>query len=110
MMRKIGLSVLLGMVAFGAEAPKEFTGIVTDTMCGAKPHSAMLRDKTDAECTRICARGAYGFALLDGANVMKLSDQKASGKYAGQKVRVMGTYDEKSRILKVVSIAPDGTN
>jgi hypothetical protein len=90
----------------GAESPKTFTGIVTDTMCGAKPHSNMMKDKTEAECVRQCAHGPYGFALRDGTAVMKLSDQKTPAKYAGQEVRVTGVYDEKSKTLKVESITP----
>lgn len=98
-------SLALVAAIFAADSPKEFTGIITDTMCGARPHTAMMKDKTDADCARICARGAYGYALLTGSNVMKLSDQKAPEKFAGQKVRVTGAYDEKSKVLRVVSIA-----
>jgi hypothetical protein len=87
-----------------AEAPKTFTGVITDTMCGSKPHSNMMKDKTEAECVQQCARGPYGYALADGTTVMKLSDRKAPAKYAGQKVKVTGVYDEKSKTLKVVSI------
>jgi len=96
---------VLAAMLFGAEAPRTFIGVVTDTMCGAKPHTSMMKDKTDAECTKICARGANQYALYDGTAVMKLSDQKTSEKFAGQKVRVTGTYDEKSKVLKVVSIS-----
>jgi len=88
----------------GAEPTQTFVGIVTDTMCGSKPHSNMLKDKTAAECVRVCTHGPYGYALLDGTTVMKLSDQKASAKFAGQEVRVTGLYDEKSKTLKVSSI------
>ena len=94
----------------GAEPPKTFTGVVTDTMCGSKPHSNMMKDKTEAECVRQCARGPYGFALSDGTTVMKLSDQKTPAKYAGQKVRVTGVYDEKTKTLKVASIEPADGN
>jgi hypothetical protein len=66
----------------------------------------MMKDKSDAECVRLCAKGPFGNALLDGTNVMKLSDQKTPAKYAAQKVKVTGTYDEKTRMLKVVSIEP----
>lgn len=92
--------------AWGAELPKTFTGVITDTMCGAKPHTAMMKDKTDAECIRICVRGSSAYALYDGTTVMKLSDQKTSEKFAGQKVRVTGVYDEKSKVLKVGLIEP----
>jgi len=94
----------------GAEPLKTFTGVVTDTMCGLKPHSKMMKDKTDAECVRLCARGPNGYALFDGTAVMKLSDQKTPAKYAGQQVRVTGVYDEKSKTLKVASIEPADGN
>ena len=98
------LSAMLMGVVFGAEPSKVFSGVITDTMCGAKPHTSMLKDKTDAECTRICARGSSQYALYDGTSVMKLSDQKTSEKFAGQRVRVTGAYDEKSKVLKVVAM------
>jgi hypothetical protein len=91
---------------FAANTPTEFSGVITDTMCGAKPHASMMKDKTDAECVRICARGAFGYALLSGESVMKLSGPKNAEKYAGQKVRVTGTYNAKSKTLRVESIAP----
>jgi len=100
------LCTLFAASVAAAEPPQTFMGIVTDTMCGSKPHSNMLKDKTAAECVRHCARGPYGYALLDGTVVMKLSDQKASAKFAGQEVTVTGVYDEKSRTLKVSSIEP----
>lgn len=92
---------------FAAPTTNEFSGVITDTMCGSKPHTNMMKDKSDPECVRICARGSYAYALVSGGSVMKLSDQKKSEKYAGQKVRVTGAYDEKSKTLRVVSIAPE---
>jgi hypothetical protein len=103
-------ALLVACIAGAAEPIMTFTGIVTDTMCGARPHSNMLKDKTDAECARQCARGQYGFALNDGTAVMKLSDQKTSAKYAGQEVRVTGVYDDKNKTLKVASIEPTHGN
>jgi hypothetical protein len=92
-----------------AEAPNTFTGVVTDTMCGSKPHSNMMKDKTAAECVRLCAHGPFGYALANGTTVMKLSDQKTPAKYAGQQVKVTGVYNEKSKTLKVTSIEPVAT-
>jgi hypothetical protein len=110
-MIKTAFSVIAACALFavcvpGAESPKTFTGVVTDTMCGPKPHSNMLKDKTDAECARLCARGQFGYALLDGTTVMKLSDQKTPAKYAGQHVKVTGAWDEKSKTIKVTLIEP----
>jgi hypothetical protein len=102
--------VFFAAAAPGAEPPKTFIGVVTDTMCGSKAHSNMMKDKTDAECVRLCARGPQGYALFDGTNVMKLSDQNTPAKYASQKVKVTGVYDAKSKTLKVVSIEPADGN
>jgi hypothetical protein len=109
MMKTRGPTMAAGCMLFaacvaGGESPGTFTGVVTDTMCGAKPHSSMIKDKTDAECARVCVQGPHGYALFDGTAVMKLSDQKASAKYAGERVKVTGVYDEKSKTLKVGSI------
>jgi hypothetical protein len=105
-MRTICMVFIAALTLTGAEAPKTFTGVITDTMCGAKPHSGMMKDKPEVECVRLCAKGPFGYALYDGANVMKLSDQKTPAKYVAQKVNVIGTYDEKTKTLKVSSIEP----
>jgi len=102
--------MLLAPAVSGAEAPRNYTGTITDTMCGSQPHSNMMKDKTDAECVRLCVRGPNAYALFDGTAVMKLSDQKAGAKYAGQRVRVSGMYDEKSKSLKTISIEPASGN
>jgi hypothetical protein len=109
-MKTACLAIAAAFALSAAEPPKTFTGVLTDTMCGSKPHSNMMKDKTDAECVRLCARGPQAYALFDGTNVMKLSDQNTPAKYAGRKVRVTGIYDEKSKTLKVASIEPADGN
>jgi hypothetical protein len=81
-----------------------FTGAITDTMCGARHE--MMKDQPDDRCVKMCAKGQYVYALFDGANVLKLSDQKTPAKYAAQKVKVTGTLDEKTKTIKVSSIEP----
>lgn len=110
-MRSFVLAFAAAVGAMAAPAPlapttKTFTGVITDTMCGAKPHSAMMKDKTEAECVHLCQKGPFTYALLDGTNVIKLTDQKSAAKYAAQKVKVTGNYDEKAKSLKVISIEP----
>jgi hypothetical protein len=86
-----------------AAAAETYTGVITDTMCGAKAHT-MFKGHTDPECVRLCIKGPHVYALMDGATVMKLSDQKTPAKYAAQKVKVTGTYDAKSNTIKVASM------
>jgi hypothetical protein len=110
-MKIIVLAFVLATVAIGANAADTFTGVISDTMCGAKPHSLMkLKGQTDAECIKMCTRGPYVYALLDGTNVMKLSDQKTAAKYAAQNVKVKGTYDQKTNTIRVTSIEPVDSN
>ena len=101
------LFLLLAEAAISSGAQTQtFTGVVTDTMCGARPHSAMVKDRSDAECVKMCVKGPHTFALLDGTNVMKLSDQKTPAKYVARKVKVTGAYDGKTKTIKVLSIEP----
>jgi hypothetical protein len=106
MMKTSCLVIAAACMLFAADSSKTLTGVVTDTMCGSKPHSNMMKNKTEAECVRLCATGSHEYALFDGTTVMRLSDQKAPAKYAGQPVRVTGVYDEKSKIFKMASIQP----
>jgi hypothetical protein len=98
------LTLAAALTSVAAEAPKTFTGVITETMCREKPHNAMMKDKSEAECVRLCVKGPFGYALYDGTRVMKLSDQKTPVQYAGQKVKVTGTYNENTKTLKVSSI------
>jgi hypothetical protein len=105
-MRLTYLSFLLLALAVAlttARAAETFTGVITDTMCGAKPHT-MMKGHTDPECVKMCVKGPHVYALLDGATIMKLSDQKTPAQFAAQKVKVTGTYDEKGKTIKVASI------
>jgi hypothetical protein len=72
-------------------------------MCGAD--HKMMNVSPDSKCVTDCIKMGSKFALLDGTNVYELSDQKAPAKFAGQKVKVMGTLDAKTKTLQVTSIA-----
>lgn len=106
-MERLSFSVLLILAAALAAAPgkQTFTGVITDSMCDQGDHSRMRMGSTDAECTLACidAHGAE-FVLYDGKQVYSLSDQKTPGKFAGQKVRVLGTLDAKTKTIQVESI------
>jgi hypothetical protein len=107
-MKRIYRYLALALALSVAGAAETYTGIVTDTMCGDKPHT-MFKDHTNPECVRMCVKGPYVYALRDGTTIRKLSDQKTPAKFAAQKVKVTGTYDAKSNTIKVDSIeAIDG--
>jgi hypothetical protein len=88
---------------FAAAAPKTYTGVITDTMCG-KDH-AMMNIKPDAKCVAECVKSGSKYALLEGSNVYELSDQKTPEKFAGQKVKVTGTLDGQTIQVKSISAA-----
>jgi hypothetical protein len=106
-MHRVGLTLMFAALAATAQADT-FTGVITDTMCGAK--HGMMKNQTDDQCVKICTRGEASYALFDGKNVIKLSDQKTPAKYAAQKVKVTGTLDSKNNTIKVTSIEPAGGN
>src|ERR1700688_4332967 len=88
-----------------AQAKRQFTGTITDSMCPEGDHSRMRMGSTDAECTVACinAHGAL-YVLYDGKAVYTLSDQTTPEKFAGQKVTVIGTLDAKTKKIQVDSI------
>lgn len=101
-MKRTGLLLAFAVIAAGAET---FTGVITDTMCGAKHQ--MMKNQPDAACVKMCTKGSSEYALFDGKNVVKLSDQKSPARFAAQRVRVTGTYNEKSKTIKVASMEAD---
>jgi hypothetical protein len=108
-MKHLALSFLLNLLAVtmlsAAPAKQTFTGTITDDMCGKAGHSQMQMGPTDAACTLACVdvHGA-AYVLYDGKDVYKLSDQRTPEKFAGQKVKVVGTLDVKSKTIQVDSI------
>jgi hypothetical protein len=105
-MTKVASILFAGALAANA-APQTFTGAITDTMCG-KDH-AMMKVSPDAKCVVECVKHDKNnkYALFDGKNVYALSDQKTPEQFAGKKVTVTGTLYEKTKILKVDSIAEE---
>ncbi len=100
------ISSLLAVSALSAVPGKQtFTGTITDNMCVKADHSQMRMGPTDAECTNACisVHGAT-YVLYAGKDTYTLSDQKAPERFAGQKVKVVGTLDAKTKTIQVDSI------
>jgi hypothetical protein len=100
MKKTILVLALAAMTALAADKAQTFTGIVTDTMCGAK-HTMGI--SPDDKCVRECIKmdpKKWKYALLVGSEMYVLSDQQTPEKFAAQKVRVTGTLYEKTKILK----------
>jgi len=104
-MRVVLVALLAGAALSAAPAQQTFTGVITDNICAETGHAAMRMGPTDAECTLACidAHGAL-FVLLSGKTIYGLSDQQLPARFAGQKVRVTGTFDPKTKTIAVASI------
>jgi hypothetical protein len=102
-MNRFGLMLMFGALAFTAQADT-FTGVITDTMCGAK--HGMMKNQPDDQCVKMCTKGQSTYALFDGTNVIKLSDQKTPAKFPAQKVKVTGRLDARTNTIKVSSVEP----
>jgi Protein of unknown function (DUF5818) len=102
-MNRLTVVTLAGALVLGAANRKQtFTGIISDTMCGAD-HSAM-GVKPDARCVRECVKNGSKYALVVGGKVYTLSDQGTPDKFAAQKVTVTGTLDPRSDVIAVDKI------
>lgn len=107
-MRTLFAAVLAAGLLAAAAGPQSFTGVITDTMCGAN-HKAM-KIAPDSKCVRECVKHGSQYALLSGNTVYVLSDQQTPEKFAAQKVKVTGALNEKTKILKVDKIEPFSGN
>jgi hypothetical protein len=104
-MKLLGSLLLPGALLLAAAGqPQTFTGVITDSMCGAN-HEAM-HVSPDSKCVKECIKmdSRFKYALYDGKNVYILSDQQTPEKYAAQKVKIIGVLDQNSKTLKVQSI------
>ena len=83
------LSLTLAAGISGFAQSQTFTGTLTDSMCGG---SHMGKDKTPAECTRMCVKDGMKYALAVDKKVYTLEGHETElSKLAGQKVTVKGT-------------------
>jgi hypothetical protein len=100
---------LLVVAALAAAPGKQtFSGVITDDNCPKADHSQMRMGPTDAECAMACidAHGAL-YGLYDGNNFYTLSDQRTPEKFVGEKVKVIGTLDPKTKTIQVDSITAE---
>jgi len=123
-MNRIAILCAAGMLAWAnaacaqAGAVKTFRGEISDSQCALNVHSLtrshkeMLKSKsmggTSRSCSQYCIEHLGGeLVLSSGATVFRLDNQGAAREYAGQKAKVVGTLDPKTKTVHVVSIVPD---
>jgi hypothetical protein len=104
---KINLLASIAVLAIGASsllahATQTLTGTISDAMCGAHH---MMKDATDAQCTRECIKRGAGYALVTADKVYTLKGDKTRlDKFAGQSVVVKGTVD--GTTVTAASVSP----
>jgi hypothetical protein len=94
----------------GAQRSLNLVGEIMDSRCAIDgSHEKMMRQnglKNAKDCTLQCARSGGSFVLFDPETktVYQLDDQQKPEPFAGQRVRVSGTYDEPSKTMHIESI------
>jgi hypothetical protein len=89
------------MLVFGCMAwAKTITGVVSDSMCGAK-HATASDDA--AACVKKCEAGGSKLVVVAGGKVYNTDDQDKLKGFEGQDVKVTG--DLKGDSLTIASVA-----
>lgn len=111
-MRKLTLAVLLVMmgatVSFAAN--ETFTGEIMDSACAKMGnHNAgykMTGTHTRKDCTLACVKAGSKFVLYIPAtkNTYQLDNQKEPKAFAGENVKVIGTYNASTKTIHVEEI------
>jgi hypothetical protein len=85
-------------------------GEIMDSRCAIDvSHDKMMRQsgtKNVRDCTLQCAKNGGSFVLIDPQTqtVYQFDDQQKPAKFAGQRVRVSGTYEQSSKTMHIESI------
>ena len=93
-----------------AQRSLNLVGEIMDSRCAIDgSHEKMMRQsglKNAKDCTLECAKSGGSFVLFDPETktVYQLDDQQKPEPFAGQRVRVSGTYDEPSKTMHIESI------
>jgi hypothetical protein len=85
-----------------ASADQVFSGMVTDSRCGAKHSQDSTKDP--AECIRSCVRHGAKYMLVNGeANYILAGSPAVLDRLAGQRARIQGALD--GAVLSVTAAA-----
>ena len=104
MKRMLITALLLGLLSLGAlAAPKKgtWTGVVSDTKCGAAMH--------DAGCVKKCVEAGQKLAFVNDADksVLEVANPEALKGHEGHHVKVKGTVDGNVLTVSSVSMLKD---
>jgi len=112
-MKQILLSTLACAAAFtllGQDKSNTFTGEIMDKQCAEMgSHENMMKTegaKNAKDCTLACVKNGGSFALLDPQTkkVYSIQDSSKVRDFAGERVRITGTYDQSADALHVNTV------
>lgn len=113
----MSLMLCFATLSYAGEGVRTFRGEISDSQCALNVHSLthshqeMLKSKsmggTSAECARFCAKQMGGeFVLAAGKEVYRLDNQAEAEKLAGQRVKISGTLDAKTKTIHMLTTTP----
>ena len=101
--------LLMTVSASEAKDRTSFLGEISDSQCAmnihslSRSHEEMIKKRTlgtdAASCARACVRRGGEWVLRSGDDVYHLLYQAGVEQFSGQKVRVVGTLDEKTHTI-----------
>lgn len=114
----VSLLITSGMLGFAADdAVRTFHGEVADSQCSmnvyslTRSHEEMLKSKSmggnSASCTLYCIRYMGGEFVLSMKNDVYYLDSPSVQNFAGEKVKVTGTFDAKTKTIHAMKIEPE---
>src|SRR5271170_6819737 len=110
--------ILAAAGAAHGQAPQVFHGEISDSQCALNVHSLtrshqeMLKSKsmggTATSCSLYCIKNLGGeFVLAAGKNVYRIDKQDAVREFAGEKAKISGILDPKTRTIHVEKVEID---
>ena len=105
MTNRMKLTIAIALAPFGAFAAvaqqQTLTGVLSDSMCGA---THMLKDKSPADCTRICVKDGMKYALVVDKKLYTLEGHETElTKLAGEKITITGNVTGSTIVVQSVS-------
>jgi hypothetical protein len=105
----LAITALLTLAATAQKSPstsgneKSLIGVISDSMCG---RTHMAKDKTPAECTRLCVKEGSKYALVVDQKVYTLEGHEAElDKLAGERATVKGKVSGNTVSVESVTAA-----
>lgn len=112
MIKKLSMCLALAAMFVGVNyaqstaRSRSFTGEIMDSNC-AKTGVHNPKMGTAKECTEACVKAGAKYVLYNSSTkaTYQLDDQSKPEAFAGEKVKVSGTYDAATKTIHVTNIA-----